>query len=270
MFLLPVPPVSILQPTTVERTIQSGRTHPIEMSCSNDSNHPSLPYIVKPWNDLPLRQHTCARELFGALLGIIFGLTIPQPVIIYISSDFPNCIYDSELKNRLQNSQGNNFGSTRIQTGAFPFMNVPNNLIPQALQVFAFDALIQNSDRRSENPNMFQTPTGYILFDHELAFPFSRPADTFNFTQDAWELTSGPNLFVLRNHAMYKFLKHETVILEEFESRLGELNAEILDIIVQRLPPEWRTIELDNICAYLLRAASNAHRFKRSLQEVLA
>src|SRR6185437_5976243 len=41
-----------------------------------------------------------------------------------------------------------------------------------AMDVYAFDALIQNIDRRRQNPNLATQGDEIVLFDHECAFSF--------------------------------------------------------------------------------------------------
>ncbi len=43
-------------------------------------------------------------------------------------------------------------------------------MVPMALATFAFDAIIQNPDRRSGNPNCLVRGDAFRIFDHELAF----------------------------------------------------------------------------------------------------
>jgi hypothetical protein len=41
-----------------------------------------------------------------------------------------------------------------------------------AVNIFAFDALIQNPDRRSANPNLFTQGDNIYVYDHETSFSF--------------------------------------------------------------------------------------------------
>ena len=43
-------------------------------------------------------------------------------------------------------------------------------MVPMALATFAFDAIIQNPDRRSGNPNCLVRGDAFRIFDHELTF----------------------------------------------------------------------------------------------------
>ncbi len=42
----------------------------------------------------------------------------------------------------------------------------------QAAHIFAFDALIQNPDRRYSNQNLLTRGNNIFVYDHELAFSF--------------------------------------------------------------------------------------------------
>jgi hypothetical protein len=263
--------VNILDVVRVGNPKKSGHTHPIGMDCQSDDFSTPRNFIVKLYDDLPFNKHTCARELLGSLLANAFGLNTPEPAIINISPEICRTILDTELSNRLSRSMGYNFGSKTIEKGALLFTHVPNDKLQEAADVFAFDALIQNDDRRIGNPNMFLTPEGFILFDHEMAFPFSRPHDLIggNFPE-AWELNTSISGVFLKNHAVFRDIKHKTVFFEDFAEKLASLNQDVLSTLVSRLPDQWMSEEINNIAEYLARARDHANQVKRCLQEVLA
>ena len=65
------------------------------------------------------------------------------------------------------------FGSNKLPPG-FALLPrdkaIPQTLRAQAAEIFAFDALIQNPDRRPENPNCLLDGRSFAIFDHERAF----------------------------------------------------------------------------------------------------
>ena len=115
---------------------------------------------------------------------------------------------------------------------------------------------------------MFKTGDGFMLFDHEQAFSFSRPQmfpgghpPPWNFIREPWS----------KQHVFYSGIKGGEVSLEieEFIADLARLKDELLDTIEEQIPLEWQN-DLNNISSYLADARDNANLFKRNLQELLA
>lgn len=93
-----------------------------------------------------------------------------------------------------------NFG-TKALTGVaiWPVdKSVPESMWPAAVDIFAFDALIQNPDRGFNNPNLFTKGDSFLVFDHETAFSFLfdiLPSPT------PWKLGGQP---YLTDHVFYR------------------------------------------------------------------
>ena len=115
---------------------------------------------------------------------------------------------------------------------------------------------------------MFETDNGFILYDHELAFTFA----------DKHLLGSDPiipgqisrNDKFVTDHILYKLLKGKPVEFDPFIDNLKELSNSVLDVIIDRMPEEWRTEEVAHIRDFLTEVSHRADDFQRSLQEVLA
>ncbi len=246
----------------------SGRTHPLQMVCETNGSHEE--YIVKLWAnpEMHLGKHHLAREIYGSLLAQSFGIDTPDIAIVVIDADFylsqPNSV--SEI---LRLSHGLNFGS-KFLTGAKIFNPpVPPSLMAEAAKIFCFDMLIGNMDRRVEKPNIFHEANGFVIFDHEQAFPYSKPQmlaggypKGWDFIKESWH----------KLHAFYPSLKKQDTEseIDEFVSLASFLTSDFLDIIEEQIPDEWITgSELDVIRDYLLTIRDNMDNFKRSLQEIL-
>jgi hypothetical protein len=166
------PSIPTLQPIAVGKVKNSGGTHPIEMICKTSKG--PADYIVKLWDsvELGLGRHGLVREIYGSLLASYFDFLTPEIALIDIGEDFPSSQPNPEIKARLSRSLGLNFGSKYIHDA--PIFNNPlsPNRKSDAVRVFCFDMLIVNVDRNVRKPNVFQTSKGFILLDHEKAFPF--------------------------------------------------------------------------------------------------
>ncbi|HVM72640.1 MAG TPA: HipA family kinase [Anaerolineales bacterium] len=263
------PSVPVVSPISVGKPKSTGRTQPLEMHCET-ANGPA-DYIVKLWGcpELPFGPHCLAREIYGALLADFFGLQTPEIAIVNIDPEFPISQPDLQIQSRLTQSTGSNFGSKYLQ-GAVIFSNpVLPNRKSDAARVFCFDLLIGNVDRRISKPNVFQTSDGFIVFDHESAFPFSKPATYLGGYPKPWDFVREP---WHRDHAFFPSLKgaDSALEIEEFVMILNMLSDEVFDKIEDITPEEWRTPDLQVLKDYLLSARDNSQVFKRSLQEILS
>ncbi len=262
-------PIPIATPISVGDPKLGGRTQPLQMHCEI-CDEPA-DYIVKLWANpqVFLAKHSLAREVYGSLLARCIGLDTPDIAFIEIDSDF----YISQPNHRadiLHESIGYNFGSKFIPGATIFSPPVQSSMHSNAVKVFCFDMLICNPDRRKEKPNVFQMPNGFMVFDHEQAFPFSRPRMILGGFPDSWQYIKEP---WHRDHVFYSDIRNHdcSVEIEEFVTDVGYLSNDLLGTIEEQIPEDWNTgDDIQNITNYLANTRDNVDRFKRSLQEILA
>jgi hypothetical protein len=267
MFPLPVP-IPYVTPITVGEPKTSGRTQPFQMRCEN--NGEQADYIVKLWAnpEVYLGKHNLAREVYGSLLARSFGLDTPDISIVEIEPDF----YTSQPQDKaplIRKSIGYNFGSKLVRGATIFSPPLPASRHSDAVKVFCFDMLICNPDRRIDKPNVFHTSNGFMVFDHEQAFPFSRPQMMLGGYPSCWEYIKEK---WHKNHIFFPYIRNHDCLLEieEFVENLVLLSGEILDTIEGNIPEDWYTgSDIRNIRLYLANTRDNANLFKRSLQEIL-
>ena len=263
--------IPVVNPIAIGQAKTSGRTKPVELRCVHP-NGQYQNYIVKLWAnpEVHLQQHSLARELYASLLATILDIPTPAPSLVEISFQFSQALPPLAEYENLRQSIGLNFGSLYLQ--GLPIFSPPVILSKhsQAVKIFCFDMFTGNPDRRMEKPNVFDAPDGFVIFDHEQAFPFSRPQMILGGYPPACE-------YILekwhKDHIFYKSIKNRGCALEieEFVTSVGCLSDEIFDTIESLMPAEWHTgKDLQNIRHYLADALDNIGRFKRSLQEILA
>lgn len=267
MVLKPIIQVKKVQLVSVLGIKGSGHTNAIEAISSDGNNEYHC--ILKTYSNLSFSTHTCAKELIASLLGLSFGLRVPEPLIVEITVDDQELTDDLRIKQRFQNSLGMNFGCEQVHQGALIANYVPKKFIQEAFDIFAFDALVQNDDRRISNPNMFQDDRGFIIFDHEMAFPYSTPRNLLGGFPFPWEFRD-PRFLNLKNHFCYNSIKSADIDFAPFIENLRLLNSIIPDIINAQLPDTWKTPENQELYRYLQVAADNVNLFERSLREILA
>src|SRR5208283_3894843 len=93
----------------------------------------------------------------------------------------------------------------------------------QAADVFAFDTLIQNPDRRAVNPNLWARSDRLGVYDHEQAFSFLS-VPIIGGTPKPWVAASHGNGFrFLEQHVFYRNLRGGRLDLGPFKEKLGAL-----------------------------------------------
>lgn len=263
-----VPRVAAL---TVEEAKTSGRTLPVVMLCAPIAGAADR-YVVKLSGSVELGARSLARELFAALLASLLGLRVPDPAVVELSECVARACVDADMRGRLQRSVGPNYGS-KLLSPAYIYHALPDDQTEAAADVFAFDVLLQNLDRRKGKPNLFQNPEGLVVFDHEMGFPYADPTMMIGGASAPWDLGRGDTLFT--NHILFQPLRRRAnaVRFNQFIERLTQLTDDLLAEIVSQIPTEWTSAErpeMRNICAFVGRVRDNAARFERCLLEVLA
>ena len=270
MHLNPVPNVPKLDAIaiSIDPIKESGRSKPLAMHCASISSPQITEYIVKLYGNLDLKQQSLARELYGSLLAYVMGFDTPDPAVINVPLRLADLAIQQKIKTDILNSPGLNFGSKTISP-AITFENVPDGLFQSAVDIFAFDMLLRNPDRRVDKPNLFQNNSCFILYDHEMAFPYSFPIMYLNSLPEPWDLRGDG---FIKNHIMYLpiYQKRPDCSFDNFIVKLKEISDDIFDKIQEQIPDDWQGEGVDNITAYLKKARDNADKFKKGLLEVLA
>lgn len=235
--------------TQLIRGMTAGRTAPILCGCEDDQERPAGEYVVKLRGSLDRGNASLLLELVGSRLASHFGILVPEPAIVRIDADFAELFADHwPVKLTLaRNSVGLNFGSKFIHPMAiWPVdKTIPGTMFQAAVDIFAFDALIKNPDRRYNNPNLFAQGDNFYVFDHETSFSFlldilPRGA--------AWNLETET---YLSDHVFFKRLKVKEIDLADFEEKMSSLTDQKLEQIGGEIPPEWLNEDWQRIQAHI-------------------
>lgn len=155
----------------LERKMANGRTSPCLIVCETDQDDVEL--VVKFSEGCFEKERNLVIESIAAMLAADLGLPVPEPFLVEVDDIFINSIADQSLKDLMHRSNRMAFGSKKLPDGFAVWPNngrVPASLTQTASEVFVFDAIIVNSDRRPENPNCLYTGDEIGIFDHELSF----------------------------------------------------------------------------------------------------
>lgn len=253
---------------TFYRFMDSGRTSPALFRCSVADGMDSEEYVVK------LRYGVSGTtallcEAYAALLANHFDLATPGPALIEIDTELATLAAgvtgDVRRAEILHKSVGLNFGTKFLPNlSTWPVdRRVPAGLLEDAVKVISFDALLQNPDRRYDNPNLGTIDGKILVFDHELCFSFLLsifPA------QEPWKLeTQG----YLADHVFMRQLKDQAVP-ESFRDKILELTDDVLESFSNQIPEEWRQNTILRIEDHLRMIREHADEFTAALERRLA
>ena len=159
---------------TVVRVLTSGRTTPCLMLCQ-DASRADYEIVVKWRAAMELKETGLVCELMASLLAEDLDLPVPKPFLVHVDAQFNLSEGKPKLSTIVRESAGLNFGSQKLPAGFATWSQdkpIPGSLRQLAAEVFAFDVLIQNVDRRREKPNLLWSGDELYLYDHEQAFSF--------------------------------------------------------------------------------------------------
>ncbi|MBL8020262.1 MAG: hypothetical protein JNM27_11400 [Leptospirales bacterium] len=174
------------------KQMSGGRTKPLLLACGDSQG--SQEFIVKLTSRVDMGLKSLVAEFVAAGIARQAGLMTPETVLVEVLPDFVGTVTIPEDRVELQKSQGLNFGSLNLTPGYTTWLRnqaLPSELRTLALQVFVFDALIENPDRRPEKPNLLGKADDLAVIDHELALGFDMalsrkddPSKWYDFLKD--------------------------------------------------------------------------------------
>jgi hypothetical protein len=233
----------------------SGRTRPCLLICGDDEGN-QVEVVVKFRAGLETGFNGLVCEALASLLAIDLDLPVPEPVLVLVDDLFANAILPREFANLARQSVGLNFGTRKLPSGLNTWPNdkaVPVLLRPLASEIFAFDVIIQNPDRRLDNPNIQWKGTELYIYDHELAFSFVIPVIGW---QPPW---TGEGLDFLQQHIFYRGLRGAEIDLARITGAFEAITDERLNEYVNTVPESWRNEggASEKIVEYLREARQN-------------
>jgi len=172
----PLATLPLVEPVRFGDTVTSGRTGPCTIFIEAEDGG-EIELVLKLTDVADANPHSRLTEGIASLLGRDLGLPVPDGFAVEITDPWIDSLPPQRLEyaGRLRKNTGIQFASRKAGPG---FVNypvdrpIPLELRPQAMEALAFDALIQNADRRWNNTNLLVKGADLVLFDHDLAFPF--------------------------------------------------------------------------------------------------
>lgn len=210
---------------------------------------------------------TC--ELLSSLLASDLDLIVPKPFTVVVDSDFHEAIPDAILAELFRKSHGFNFGSQYLRAGYTTWpqeRSIPSSLMQMAADIFAFDLMIQNPDRRKDNPNILRKGDDLVIFDHEMAFSFLY---AIGLAQYPWD---NPGVGFLRDHVFFGGLKGRGFSWERLQGALEAIDDRRLRMYAEAVPVSWREEGKDatmQILKYIDKVRDSSNLFFQKIREVL-
>ena len=268
MDVLQLNAVRFIQPMKV------GRTGPLLLGCEDEMNR-SHEVVVK-LRGREMTPESQLAELVSALLAHDLGLDIPVPAVVDVPVGFEAVVSNLPSAAAVKASPGPNFGSVHLGQG---FTGWPNNRTPIgpmrdiAVTIFAFDALVQNQDRRAQgpNPNLWARSDTIGVFDHEQAFAFLY-LPIIGGSPRPWKVADQAAGFdFMKQHVFYTALRGGPVDLNGFEERLGKLTKGRIAGYFKAVPIEWRSGHdlCEKMAAYLGEARKERTKLIAFLKHLL-
>ena len=220
-----------------DRRTDNGKTWPGLLACER-ANGDDVEVVAKFSAGSERKAGGLVAEAIAAMLAVDLGLPVPEPFVVALDDGFIDLVStsDAPLAGRMRSSSRYAFGSRKLPPGFATFpasARIPDELRAQAAEVFAFDCLIENPDRRPENPNLLSNGRSLAIIDHELAF-----MTVFIGWQPPWKPGSlgthgrGP-------HVLLQGLKGRTYDFTRLESTWASVTDDRLDQYRAALPAEW-------------------------------
>ena len=121
---------------------------------------------------------------------------------------------------------------------------------PLAAAILLFDAIIQNLDRRVDNPNCLVRDNDLLIIDHELAFAHRLHLNW----QPPWVRGGMKSFETPGNHIFVQELKGRQIDFGPIRDRWNGLSDTRLQEYEATIPQEWATARLDIAAALKLIA----------------
>lgn len=229
-----------VSPIQYDRPATRGRTGPLFITCEA-AEGTTVEVVAKFSGGCDQGNVNLAREVIGACLAGDLGLPVPEPFLIDNPADWAATIPDANECAKVQRSSPVAFGS-RVMTRQFgvwaPGNTISDTMLPMAAGIFVFDGVIQNPDRRSDNPNCLVRGDEMRIFDHELAFSHGL---VIGWTPP-WVLGGLKPMETNGNHIFRAGLKGRSIDFGPIRATWAGLSDDRIADYERALPAEWTNV----------------------------
>lgn len=215
--------------------ITESSNYPLEIWALDENNEKNK-YYFKPFRQSSVNIYQTAKEIIACELSVLFDLPTPSYSILDISNSKLGELYtENELRKFYS---GYKFCSKKLeQYLVFDSSVVSVGFLKdyEIINIFAFDLLIQNTDRglRKGKPNLLINDNSLVMIDHELCLSFicSQPPSKLDY--ESYLSFYRGNEHVLYNHI--RAIKIKSHIFDNFCDLLLNLDINSLDSVFNEM-----------------------------------
>ena len=258
--------LELLTATRFEKVMGSGLTQPCLLVCENEAGE-EVEVVAKLRGHPQMMPGGLLAEAVASLLALDLDLPVQTPYRIEIGQAFAATVPDAALRSVIQKSEGLNFGCAKWAPGytIWPRDKTPSREMKQGvMEIFAFDGLIQNPDRRQTNPNCAFLGSSLLIFDHESAF--SHFMDILPVAP--WK---AGGLGFLKDHIFFQALRGGNLALDRLQGALEAIDEARIAAYVDAVPSEWngQATTGEKIKTYLTECIANFPQIRFQLEALL-
>jgi hypothetical protein len=245
--------------------VQSGRTVPCRLTCEA-ADGAEVEVVAKLSDGCDRKVTALVMEAIAAMLAADLDLPVPEPFLVTLEPEFIAGVPDETVADMARRSNPVAFGSKHLPPGytSWPVGKaIPKDALATAAEIFAFDALIVNDDRRPVNPNCLFSGSSLAIYDHEMAF-FTEGIVGW---QPPWEISSLESFKQTRRHLFSEQLCGKAVNFDRFAGAWLTVTNERLAAYRAAMPDAWNAASqhADKALLYIGQVRDN---IETALQEV--
>jgi hypothetical protein len=245
--------------------VQSGRTVPCRLTCEA-ADGAEVEVVAKLSDGCDRKVAALVMEAIAAMLAADLDLPVPEPFLVTLEPEFISGVPDETVAEMARRSNPVAFGSKQLPPGytTWPVGKaIPKDALATAAEIFAFDMLIVNDDRRPVNPNCLFSGSSLAIYDHEMAF-FTEGIIGW---RPPWEISSLESFKQTRRHLFSEQLCGKAVNFDRFAGAWLAVTNERLVAYRAALPDAWNAASqhADEALLYIGQVRDN---IEAALQEV--
>lgn len=245
--------------------VQSGRTVPCRLTCEA-ADGAEVEVVAKLSDGCDRKVTALVMEAIAAMLAADLDLPVPEPFLVTLEPEFIAGVPDETVADMARRSNPVAFGSKHLPPGytSWPVGKaIPTDALATAAEIFAFDVLIVNDDRRPVNPNCLFSGSSLAIYDHEMAF-FTEGIVGW---QPPWEISSLESFKQTRRHLFSEQLCGKAVNFDRFAGAWLSVTNERLAAYRAALPDAWNAASqhADKALLYIGQVRDN---IEAAIQEV--
>jgi hypothetical protein len=253
--------------------LDHGATQPLVLECETTEEEPAGEFVIKLRSRVRNSPAGLAFEYLGWQLADMLGLRVADAALVTLDVELGDSLPHTRaiIGARIKDSAGLNFGTRYMVPGYTTWPTgtpIPDELVQSALEIFAFDGIIDNPDRTLAKPNVLWRGDDLLVIDHELVFAFvlllgGRPGDL---AERFAYLSQNPP-----GHPFYQPLKGRVGLnLDRLVGALAALTDGDIAELIGSVPPEFGAdAYLQNIADALRADRDNAQAVGQAILGVL-